>query len=61
MRHVVWDEPGPHGNIHNVITEQEAIERSHEYAYVIGRSYPNHEEALDDFMTRHWAWFEETT
>jgi hypothetical protein len=52
---IIYDIPGPDGNIRMEIAEEEAIRQMKEIAALKGKVYPNDYEALLDFMVIHWA------
>lgn len=58
---IVYDEPDWEwgGTIRVRITREEAITRQKKAAALKGYTYPSDEDALQDFMTVHWAWEEE--
>lgn len=56
---VIYDEPDSNGGNKRVeITEEEAIRRQKEAAKNKSFTYRNDNEALEDYITIHWAWKE---
>ena len=59
MRYLIYKDLSPNGNIVEVkISEQEAIEVQRNSALHKSYAYASDAEALADFMTVHWAFFE---
>ena len=59
---VEWIEPGPYGScIVRELTVEEAIGKQRTAAASVrpGFVYESDEQALDDFVTVHWAWIKE--
>jgi len=60
MKVVVYECPIPGGGTERTeISPEEAIKLQREAALQHGCCYVNDKEALEDFMTIHWAWKEE--
>lgn len=60
MKWVVYDDPDVNGrNIRERISVESAIAQAKEVAGRDGFVYKSDQEALDDFLTIHWAWIKE--
>jgi hypothetical protein len=56
---VAYNEPAEDGSIRkNILTVEEAISRQLVYGKNKGYTYLSKDEAIEDFMALHWAWFE---